>query len=365
MTSNVRCLALAACALVLVPVACASGDHAGNGGAGAGGAAAGTASVTAGGGAVNATAGTTAAGSGGAAAGSGGASGGNGGAAGSGVAGTNGGAAGASAGAAGASAGSGPTSCAGHAISMAANTTGSADDTAHALVAIDLQTDLPIGNADRTIEFWMYAKPTDWVAEKNEVYVYGTVGASLQQVGLDFGAPAVQGMPSNHATLGPYTDGTYDDDTGKYLGIDSTASQWLHVAMTWDGLNTTLRTYVNGTLRITTKNTAKLITNQSPFYLGCNPPYYGCFNGLFDELRIWKVLRTDAEIMATYNKALVGNEPGLVGYWKFNEAPGSLTAADSVTTPGHTAHTGALMAALPGNVPTFVTPDPLPPVACP
>jgi hypothetical protein len=248
---------------------------------------------------------------------------------------------------------------------MAANTTGSAVDTAHALVSIDLQADLPIGNADRTIEFWMYVKPTDWVAEKNEIYVYGTVGASLQQVGLDFGAPSVQGMPGNHATLGPYTDGTYDDDTGKYLGIDSTASQWLHVAMTWDGLNTTLRTYVNGTLRITTKNTAKLITNQSPFYLGCNPPYYGCFNGLFEELHVWKVLRTDAEIMANYNKALVGNEPGLVGYWKFNEEPGSLTAADSVTTPGHTAHPGTLMAAMPANVPTFVTPDPLPPVACP
>jgi hypothetical protein len=248
---------------------------------------------------------------------------------------------------------------------MAANTTGSADDTAHALVSIDLQADLPIGNADRTIELWMYVKPTDWVAEKNEIYVYGTVGASLQQVGLDFGAPAVQGMPGNHATLGPYTDGTYDDDTGKYLGIDSAASQWVHVAMTWDGLNTTLRTYVNGTLRITTKNTAKLITNQSPFYLGCNPPYYGCFNGLFDELRVWKVLRTDAEIMAAYNKALVGNEPGLVGYWKFNEEPGSLIAADSVTTPGHTAHPGTLLAAMPANVPTFVTPDPLPPVACP
>jgi hypothetical protein len=174
-------------------------------------------------------------------------------------------------------------------------------------------------------------------------------------------------MPNNHATLGPYTDGVYDDDTGKYLGLDSTASQWLHVAMTWDGANTTLRTYVNGALRIATKssNATKLITTASPFYLGCNPPYYGCFNGLVDELRIWNVMRTDAEVMSAYNEALVGNEPGLVGYWKFDEAPGSVTAADSVTTPGHVGHTGTLMAATAGGVPTFVTPDPLPLVACP
>jgi len=325
-------------------------------------------SSVAGGGAMSASGGTSAAGAGGATAGTGGALGGMsnagapvGGAPSGGA--TSGGAAGM---AGGASGGSGPTSCAGRALSLVTNTTGADKDTAHALVAIDLLTDLPVANADRTIELWLYVKPTDWMAEVNEIWVYGTVGM-LQQVGLDFGMPAVKGMPANHATFGPYTDGIFDDDTGVYVGIDSVASQWVHVAMTYDGANTTLRTYVNGTLYITTKPAAgtKLITTASPFYLGCNPPYYGCFNGLADELRIWNVRRSDAEIMGAYNKALVGNEPGLVGYFKFDDAPGSMTAADSVTTAGHTAHNGALMATTPAVVPTFVTPAPLPPVACP
>jgi hypothetical protein len=69
--------------------------------------------------------------------------------------------------------------------------------------------------------------------------------------------------------------------------------------------------------------------------------------------------------MASYDKALVGNETGLVGYWKVNDAPGSTTAADSVTTAGHTAHVGQLMSATDGGTPTFVTPDPPAPVACP
>jgi hypothetical protein len=318
----------------------------------------------AGGGAMSASGGA-AAGAGGASAGSGGALGGtpNAGAAGGApnAGALNGGAAGTGSGAG----GSGPTSCAGHALSLASNSTGPDKDMAHALVAIDLSTDLPIANTDRTIELWLYVKPTDWMAEVNEIWVYGTVGM-LQQVGLDFGMPAVKGMPTNHATFGPYTDGIFDDDTGVYVGIDSAASQWVHVAMTYDGANTTLRTYVNGALRITTTPGAgtKLITTASPFYLGCNPPYYGCFNGLVDELRIWNVKRSDAEIMNAYNKALVGNEPGLVGYYKFDDAPGSMTAADSVTSAGHTPHTGMLEAVTPAVVPTFVAPDPLPPVAC-
>ena len=188
---------------------------------------------------------------------------------------------------------------------------------------------------------------------------------TLSQFGLDFGAPAVKAMAGNHATLGPYTDGIFDDDTGVYLGITSTDSQWIHVAMTWDG--TALRTFVNGVERITTKatGTQMLKTVAGPLVVGCNPPYFGCFSGLFDEFRVWNVARTPDEIMAHYNKAVVGNEPGLIGYWKFDEAPGAVTAVDSVTTAGHVAHPGALMAETDAGLPTFVTPNPPAPVACP
>jgi hypothetical protein len=172
-------------------------------------------------------------------------------------------------------------------------------------------------------------------------------------------------MPSNHATLNPWTDGVYDDDSGKYLGITSTMSQWVHVAIVWDG--TALITYVNGVVRITTPAPPNqtLITLAGPFTVGCLPLNFSCFNGLFDEVRVWSVARTPDEIMANYTKALVGNEAGLVGYWKFDDAPGSPTAADSATTPGHVAHPGVLMSATDAGAPTFVTPDPPAPVACP
>jgi hypothetical protein len=257
----------------------------------------------------------------------------------------------------------GATSCAGGAISLSANGTGTMSDGPRARVVIDMMSDLPIGNSDRTIEFWAYIKPTDWVGERNEIFVYG-VGGTLQQLGLDFGTNAVTGMPDNHATLNPYTDGIFDSDDGTYLGITSAMTQWVHIAMTWDG--TALRTYVNGVVRITTMAAGKMLeTTTSPLTMGCNPPYFGCFNGLFDELRVWNVARSADDIMANYDKALVGDETGLVGYWKFNDAPGSTTAVDSVTTAGHTGHTGQLTSATDAGMPTFVTPDPPAPVACP
>ncbi|HEX4404867.1 MAG TPA: LamG domain-containing protein [Polyangia bacterium] len=260
----------------------------------------------------------------------------------------------------------GPSSCSGRAISLSANGTGSDSDAAHAHVVIDMMSDMPIGAAPRTIEFWFYVKPTDWVAEKNEIMFYGPLtGHTLQVIGLDFGQPAVVGMPGNHATLNPWTDGVYDDDSGKDLGITSTMSQWVHIAIVWDG--TAFITYVNGVARITTPAPAgkPLATLQGLFYVGCLPLNFSCFNGLFDELRVWSVARTPAEIMANYTKAVVGNEAGLVGYWKFDDAPGSTTAADSVTTVGHSAHTGVLMSTSDAGAPTFVTPDPPSPVACP
>jgi hypothetical protein len=202
------------------------------------------------------------------------------------------------------------------------------------------------------------------VGEKNELYVYGDLNTKTGAFGMDFGTFTVMGMPNNHATLNPITGGGFNDDSTNDLGITSATSQWVHVAMTWDG--TVVRTYVNGALKITSKGAGgvtMLATVASPLTVGCNP--YSCFNGLFDEVRVWKTARSDAEIMANYDKALVGDEAGLVGYWKFDEAPGATMSADSVTAAGHTAHPAVLMSATAAGKPTFVTADPPAPVRCP
>lgn len=42
------------------------------------------------------------------------------------------------------------------------------------------------------------------------------------------------------------------------------------------------------------------------------------FDGKIDDVRLWGVARTQAEIIDNMNLELTGTEPGLLGYWKFN-----------------------------------------------
>ena len=108
--------------------------------------------------------------------------------------------------------------------------------------------------------------------------------------------------------------------------------------MTWDGTN--IKAYVNGVEEgVGADHATMLHTGVTALTIGGYPPAY--FNGQIDEFRIWNVARTATEITSTMSHTLVGNEPGLTGYWKFDETSGT-TAADSVTSAGHTAHAGTL-----------------------
>ena len=64
----------------------------------------------------------------------------------------------------------------------------------------------------------------------------------------------------------------------------------------------------------------------------------GFFAGVVDEVRIWSVARTAAQIAAAKDTEITGAQAGLLGRWGLNEASGS-TAADS---SGNTV-TGALV----------------------
>jgi hypothetical protein len=370
---SVRALTLSATlTALLAAVACSDGGATPAGGSGgtpptgggtsagttSGGSASGGAPTTGGGGAAT---GGAATGGGGAATG-GAATGG----AGSGNAGTTtGGSAGSggATGGAGGSGGSGGGNCVGRALSLSANGTGTDSDAAYARVEIDLMAAAPTGNASRTIEFWAFIKSTDWVGDKNEIYYSGASG-TVTAFGMDFGTDPVMGMAGNHATLNPFTDGTFNVDSKADLGINSSGDQWVHIAMTWDG--TTLATYVNGESKITSTGSGgvtMLATAAGPLMLGCNPENKQCFNGWFAELSVWNMARTAQQIKDNYKKPRAGGEAGLVGYWKLNDMPGSMTAADSLTTG--TKHDGVLKAAAAAQLPTYGMP-PMPlPVACP
>ncbi|MDB5234010.1 MAG: hypothetical protein JWR44_1003, partial [Hymenobacter sp.] len=105
---------------------------------------------------------------------------------------------------------------------------------------------------------------------------------------------------------------------------------WYHLAATYDGA--AMKLYINGTLDATLSATGNVVAN-SPFSVARNYASSRCLDGSIDEVRVWKRALTAAEIQANPCNVPVA-AASLEGYWKFNEATGSL--AQDLTGHGHT-----------------------------
>lgn len=73
-------------------------------------------------------------------------------------------------------------------------------------------------------------------------------------------------------------------------------------------------------------------SNKNIQYIG-NVPVGGRFFGKFSEVRIWNTALKETEIAANSQVYLTGNEPGLIAYYRLNEATG--TEARDYTGNGH------------------------------
>ncbi len=108
---------------------------------------------------------------------------------------------------------------------------------------------------------------------------------------------------------------------GPTLNEILTPNQWYHVSFTRSG--GTWKAYLNGveapTNNVNTTNTPNApsgITSIGGF------PASGKFIGMIDEVRIWNIVRSDADINSSMNQQLDGNETGLVAYYNFDERIG-------------------------------------------
>lgn len=110
-------------------------------------------------------------------------------------------------------------------------------------------------------------------------------------------------------------------------------NRWYHVARTYDGSN--LKIYVDGVLQgITPANITIGNTGLLTFGYHNMTDWEYFLDGLMDEIRIWNVAKTQDEIQASMNRRLIGNEPGLVGYWRLDEEIGQV-AVDSSLNVNH------------------------------
>ncbi len=102
------------------------------------------------------------------------------------------------------------------------------------------------------------------------------------------------------------------------------ADQWQHVAASYDrGM---LRLYINGRLDREVPGVLQPMNSTRPLSIGHEgPPFNGWqYSGEIDEVRVWGIRRSGAEIAATMMRKLGGGERGLVGYWRFDEGEGQV-----------------------------------------
>ena len=102
---------------------------------------------------------------------------------------------------------------------------------------------------------------------------------------------------------------------------------WHHWAATFDG--TFMRMYWDGALIAIVPHPGAIAATDAPLLLGAGVGSpFDSWRGELDEVRIWNVARTQAQIQGSMFSALSGSEAGLLAYWRFEEGGGQF-ATDS------------------------------------
>ncbi|MBN2486011.1 MAG: T9SS type A sorting domain-containing protein [Bacteroidales bacterium] len=105
---------------------------------------------------------------------------------------------------------------------------------------------------------------------------------------------------------------------------------WTHLAAVYNGETLTL--YINGTEKASGAINNYRHTAGGNIRIGDNPTWNPrIMTGQIDEVRFWSIARQASEIADNLNNSLAGTETGLIGYWDFNEASGTVATDKSAT----------------------------------
>ena len=184
---------------------------------------------------------------------------------------------------------------------------------------------LPSGtyfSGDFTIECWV--KPTAYSNWSRVIDFGNGAGSNNVLFGTSYGTSGKPGF---------YVGGV-QFEANDQLPLN----QWSHIAATLSGNTATI--YINGVASGTANFPVPANITRNNNYIGRSNWGDPAPEASFDDLRIWNVAKTGTEILASMNNELIGNESGLVAYFKFNEGVscGSNTAfttlVNSATSTG-------------------------------
>ncbi len=119
--------------------------------------------------------------------------------------------------------------------------------------------------------------------------------------------------------------------------------RWIHVTAVQE--QDAMKLYVNGELKSAIRSAVPRRKNNHPLWVGSGPFRDGWY-GAIDEVRIWSVARSEAEIRGAIHRHLTGKESGLAAYWDFDEPGGNsvpdLTGHGNILTLSPGTHPGSM-----------------------
>ncbi|RBW62388.1 hypothetical protein DS884_01965 [Tenacibaculum sp. E3R01] len=121
---------------------------------------------------------------------------------------------------------------------------------------------------------------------------------------------------NNYAVL-LASDGKIDLGNGVKSSVGLQSFTWTHVAVVADKVNGNVTIYFNGNPVGSGKISTVLKTNEDPIVIA---PVVNndAFVGSLDEIRLWRSLRTPAQLASKMKNQLLGNEDTLEAYFVFN-----------------------------------------------
>ena len=204
-------------------------------------------------------------------------------------------------------------------------------DGSNQYIQISNSNDINTGSnnhSQKTIEAWFSVVNKDITSRKQTIYEQGGTVRGLN-IYIYGGSLYVGGWnePSNESNWNP----------GTFISTSSIENNtWYHVALTLDGgssvTNNAFKGYLNG-VEFGSGDGSKLWNHagdvsiarnrDTKFHSGdYNSAKY--FDGKIDEVRLWNITRTQAQIASKKDTVLNGDENGLTSYFNFQENSGSV-----------------------------------------
>jgi chitodextrinase len=144
-----------------------------------------------------------------------------------------------------------------------------------------------------TLEAWV--RPSNVSSGWRDVIYKGNDIYYLEATTLNGGVPAAGVTLSQSGNSNTYGPSVLPADT------------WSHLAQTYDG--TTVRLYVNGVQVASDIRPGSLVTSAYPLEIGGDSIFGQYFEGLIDEVRVYNVARTPAQIQSDMNTPVGSSVP--------------------------------------------------------